>query len=345
MTVCTRLSLCLAFLLLPACGEGSVDLGEDNPTLGPEASPFDPNGSVPNVPMCSDTLLTPEITVPNLLLVVDRSGSMKDPISATSVRRKIDDTRDALHRLVEQGDGSIAFGLQPFPASGSCGAGLVTVGCDLDATTEIGTRVDQLEPSGGTPTGPTLEAAFDYAPLHSESSPSFVVLLTDGKPTCPSGDGSTETAADQQAAIAATAALHAAAIDTFVVGIGEDLNASNPTVLNEMAVAGGRPRPGGVKYYQANSLAEIDAALDDITAAVFGCTFTLSPAPEDPALLWVTFDDRVVLRDPAHANGWDYDAHLNQVTAYGPACGLLQGGRVGAVEIYAGCAAETFPEM
>jgi hypothetical protein len=285
-------------------------------------------------------LLQPEARPPNLLLLVDQSGSMKDSISTHSLRTKIDDTKEALNLLLNRGEGSIHFGFMSYPSDSTCGSGQISVACSDTSVSDIRARVSSLSPNGGTPTGPALDIALAYQTLHDASRSNFVVLLTDGMPTCPMGNGRNETPEDQQTAIAAAAALHQRAIDTFVVGIGEDLNASNPDVLNQMAIAGGRPRPGAIRYYKANSLDELNAAFDDISQAVFGCTFTLNPQPEDSKLLWLTYDGLTVRRDYSHDNGWDYDELLNQVTAYGPACDLLKVGGIAVVEVWMGCAEE-----
>ncbi len=332
------LGLLLSGACLSGCGAGAVE--SDQLTDNPPVEVLERGAALPDVPMCGQMQLQPESTAPNLLLVVDRSGSMRHPIAETSTQSKIDDTRAALGLLLDQGDGSINFGLLTYPDNGSCGGGSISVGCAESSVPTIKSRIDALTADGGTPTGPALALAADYAPLQDESRQSFVVLLTDGKPTCPDGGGSEETDSDARAAVDAAAALHRQAVDAFVVGIGQDLNAANPQVLNDMAVAGGRPRAGAVKYYQANSLSQLNLVLSDISAAVFGCTFTLNPRPEDPGALWVQFDEQLVVKDPEHQNGWDYDAERNQVTAYGAACTLLQSGQVQEVEIWMGCVEE-----
>jgi hypothetical protein len=321
-----------------ACGSGWVE----HPDTEQEVPPgiFDDDTGPADEPICGDMLLKPEARPPNLLLLVDQSGSMNDSISTQSSRTKIDDTKEALNLLLNRGEGSIHFGFMSYPSDLSCGSGQISVACSESSVPDIRARVSSLYPNGGTPTGPALEIPLNYETLHDASRSNFIVLLTDGKPTCPVGNGRSETPEDQQAAIDAAAALHQQAIDTFVVGIGEDLNASNPDVLNQMAIAGGRPRPGAVRYYQANSLDELNAAFDDISQAVFGCTFTLNPLPEDSTLLWVAFDGLTVRRDSSHGSGWDYDESLNQVTVYGPACDLLQAGGIAEVEILMGCAEE-----
>ena len=335
--------LLVACLILGGCG-GSADVPNSDDSAPAQVDVYVPQGGLPDVPMCGDMLITPHGTNPNLLLAVDHSGSMNEPISSSRSQPKLDDTKTALTQLLDQGRGTINFGLLTYPEGSQCGVGSVSVDCSDSSVPTIQDRVNSLRPNGGTPTGPALTAALGYSGLHDASRTNFVVLLTDGKPTCPSGNGREESPADQQAAIDAAAALHAQAIDTFVIGIGEDLNASNPDVLNQMAEAGGRPRSGAVKYYQANSLDDLNAAFGAIGDAVFGCTFTLSPQPPDPSQLWVTFDDQLVARDASHLNGWDYDSQSNQLTAYGAACSLLQGGGLGSVEIWMGCAAPTVPE-
>ena len=83
----------------------------------------------------------------------------------------------------------------------------------------------------------------------------------------------------------------------------------NEVTLNEMAKAGGMPRPMDPAYYAANSSAELAAAFAQITGVVISCTFDLKgmkpPSPDDVA---VKIDGVKVPRDKTHGEGWDYDA-------------------------------------
>jgi len=291
-----------------------------------------------DMPICDTMEIESGSIPPNLLLVVDKSGSMRDPTSQGSSRTKIQDTKDALNALLDEGEGKIRFGWLQFPADSECRPGDVSVECADDSVTEIRQRVNILTPNGGTPTGESLENANDYQGLHDESRNNFVVLLTDGMPTCPNGNGRQENEADNQLALQAVQALHAAAIDTFVIGLGEDINSSNPDLLNQMAEAGGRPRAGQVKYYQANSLEDLREALQDIGGMVIGCNLGLTAVPEWPDYLWVFFDGDAIARDRDHVDGWDYDATRNQINFYGPSCDRLRSGQVNRVEVLMGCA-------
>jgi hypothetical protein len=297
-----------------------------------------------DLPICDTFEIQAGAIPPNLLLVVDKSGSMKDPTSAGSSRTKLQDAKDALNMMIDQGEGQIRFGWLQFPSDSSCGAGDVSVQCADDSASTIRSRISSLSANGGTPTGPSLNNANAYDGMHDEDRNNFVVLLTDGMPTCPNGNGRQENEADNTLALNAVTSLHAGGVDTFVIGLGEDINSSNPTLLNDMADAGGRPRAGGTKYYQANSLSDLEQALQDIGGMVIGCNLGLGSVPEYPAWLWVFFCDAngencvAQARDKDHVNGWDYDSAHNQVDFYGPMCDQLRSGTIEDVEVLMGCA-------
>jgi hypothetical protein len=258
---------------------------------------------------------------------------------AVGCNLKIEDAKTALTFLLNEGEGQIRFGWMPYPTNTSCGPGVVVTPCGDDTAPTIRMLVAALGASGGTPTGETLEAANADSNMHDESRSNFVLLLTDGLPTCPVGNGHNVTEQDKTRALNAVTALHTAGIDTFVIGLGETLNnGGDPTLLNDMAVAGGRARAGADKYYKANSLNELQTALQDIGGMVIGCNLSLSVVPEEPNYLWVYFDGVPVPRDRNHINGFDYDEARNQVNFYGPACDQLRSGQVGEVDIKMGCA-------
>jgi hypothetical protein len=320
--------------------DGSGQDGSSNPDGGSDGdSSYSGDRVIPGgVPICGEMNLRSSEIPPNMLIVVDRSGSMARPICDDCDRDKIEDARDALTLLIDEGEGKIRFGWLQYPTDRRCGPGDVSVECGDDTADAIRSRIASLRANGGTPTGDSLNNALAYEGLHDESRGNFVLLLTDGLPTCPTGDGEDATEADAQLALDAVGALKTAGIETFVIGMGEDLNASNPTLLNNMAVAGGRPQDGSIKYYQANSLDQLQTVMSTIGGMVLGCSMSLDPVPEFPAYLWVFFDDETIPRDKDHVNGWDYDLGLNQITFYGPACDRLRSGQVEHLDVVMGCA-------
>jgi hypothetical protein len=256
----------------------------------------------------------------------------------------MDDMQDAVNLLLNEGQGSIRFGWMSYPDCNSCNndycdPGVVSVPVGDDTASSIQALLNGLASAGGTPTGESLEAAGSYyTNLNDALHRNFVLLITDGLPTCPVGNGRDATDADAQRSLQAVQTLHAAGVDTFVIGLGEGVNTSNPQLLNDMAEAGGWPRAGATKYFQANSLAELETILDEIGGMVIGCNLLLGSTPEFPDYLWVYFDGQAVPRDRTHVNGWDYDPQRNAIDFYGAYCDQLRDGSVNNVDVEMGCA-------
>jgi hypothetical protein len=337
----------VAIFTFPACsdkeeGNGDTGPGQDGQDANWDAGsdPGRPDGStVTDIPICEELNMVAEPVSPNLLLVVDKSGSMADPTSDGSNRSKMEDTKDALNTMLDFGDGGrIRFGWMPFPGRwGSCNPGTVQVDCADDSVAEIKDEIRGMRSNGGTPTGETLQNADDYQVLYDEERPNFVLLLTDGLPTCPNGGGSDPNPEDDQLTLDAVTSLYSHDIGVFVIGLGEDLNASNPELLNLLAEAGGYARPGVDKYYAANSLEELQQVLDSIGEMVMSCTLKMDYPPEISEWLWVYFDGEPVHRDRDHVDGWDYDPVTVTINFYGPTCDLLKSGAIEKVEVMVGC--------
>lgn len=344
-------------LLLSGCGAGVIEVDEvvDHPGGGDAREGFNVGSDQPgdspgnfqaemgeafssDYQVCDTVVRDAEATdAPNVLLVVDRSGSMRESTSADSWRTKLMDAKQALYRLLDFGEGKIRFGWMPFPLDWHCWPGLRTVDCSDDSISAISWRIFLLTARGGTPTGETLRSVLDYDAMHDRSRKNFVMLLTDGMPTCPHGDGTESNQEDNQLALQAVEDLRTHGIGTFVVGLGQDLNTNNPELLNQMARAGGQARSGATSYYPANNVWELEDAFENISHQVLSCTLKLNTPPDRDRWVWVTFDGRPVARDYSHSSGWDYERDLNQVRFFGAACARLQNGEVDQIVVKVGC--------
>jgi hypothetical protein len=138
-------------------------------------------------------------------------------------------------------------------------------------------------------------------------------------------------------ALEAVQSLHTGEVESFMIGLGEDLNSSDPELLNNMALAGGRPRIGDTKYYMANNLEELQFAVTEIEQIAIKCNLTLDQAPGQVANLWVLFDGNLVAMDPQRNEGWDYDQTRKQLLFYGSACQRLRSGEVSQIGVKEGC--------
>jgi hypothetical protein len=156
----------------------------------------------------------------------------------------------------------------------------------------------------------------------SSTDTRFIILATDGvpEPAC----GSTV-----DATVAAISDIRSAlGIDTFVIGIvGPDNTGDTSGIpafqaaLNRFADAGGRPRAGGTRYYEATDGAALTTAFRAILAAATDCGFELASAPPDPTSIEVRLNGTLI---PSSS----YDVIGTRLELYGTACAQVQSGLV-----------------
>lgn len=215
---------------------------------------------------------------PNMMLVVDKSGSMLLEGGGGPGTTRLGEMKSAMGTFLSQFGTTARLGLAMFPTSTSgascdvaCTPGKVfesitqsnDVGTELQAqATKINTKIQAInnagaEPAiGGTPTAATLIAVGNDPGLNDAKRDDFVLLLTDGLPNCNNSlDGNTCTCLsatctsqkcsclDQVQVVQSVSALKQKGILTIVVGFGPETGAGNGrAILNAMAEAGGFPR-------------------------------------------------------------------------------------------------------
>ena len=147
-------------------------------------------------------------------------------------------------------------------------------------------------PVASTPTGDALNAMYAYYQATPESdlpgATRYVVLITDGKPTCA---GSPANAASAIIASVTKANVGANAVKTFVVGVPGSEGAR--ATLSQAAQAGGTGTPGcsnsGPKYCHfdmttapspADLAKNLAAALASIKGKVVSCDYEIPPNPK-----------------------------------------------------------------
>jgi len=224
----------------------------------------------------------------NLLIALDRSCSMQDapngrPVNANNPS-KWTIAGTVIQTLTQQYASKLRFGLIMFPdqTGQNClqdGAIYVNVGDNkgpMVASTIMGTQPNN---PCVTPID-TAVAQVAMDPEYMASSPQpgrrgFVLLITDGMQA---GCG---TVSQKNMEIVSTlTALYQHGYATYVVGFGGGVDAG---AMNRFATAGGVPRAGMPKYYQADTAADLQAAIQEIAGRIggdeFGCAGT--PCPDN----------------------------------------------------------------
>ncbi len=302
-----------------------------------------PDSGVADGPDCGGQTFPLERKPAKVLLVLDRSGSMEEqPEGSTTGESKWALTVPSLNQVINDTNAQIQWGLKTFPEGATYCAVTDVIDVPLAAnnaaavTSAIETKTT---PKGnGTPTGDAMKAAVKYlAQLDAagDTDQKYILLATDGEPSCVGGsETSQETArphAVQAVTDAATAGYH-----TFVIGVSTTKTNARQA-LNDMAVAGQEARPDpnplATKFYLANTRAELVAAMGAITGSVVDCRFALSNPPPDGEHVGVRIGNEVV---PADA--WDFtgsDKRTVEVT--GAWCERIKSGQATAVRIVFGC--------
>lgn len=182
-----------------------------------------------------------------LLLVLDASGSMKEP--ASGGEPKIDAARTALRAMVEALPAEQEVGLRVYGATvfnadepGACTDSQRVVDLGTDNRDELLDAVDAYEPYGETPIGHALREA--GADLGSDGERS-IVLVSDGEPTC----------APDPCKVAEELAAQGIGLRVDVVGL--DVSGAARDKLRCIADA------GGGSYVDAGDAAELTESLID----------------------------------------------------------------------------------
>ena len=292
----------------------------------------------------------------DIMMVLDRSGSMKDvpdgaPSGSTTTKWQI--VAPAMEQIVTATQSSISWGLKTFPEaytdSMSDCAGGITKAIDVQMAAmnggQMNTTIMATTPNGkGTPTSDAVTAAASYLKTVSDPNPKYLLLATDGEPDC-IGTSKDSSRADP-ASVAAVADALKAGFPTFVVGIATTKTSSN-NELNMLAQAGGASVPStnplASHYYLANDAATLQKALQSITGQISSCLFPLKtppPVPNDPNKAGVYLGSNMakIPYDAAKANGWAYvDSADSAIEIYGNWCSMVQADGAGAVQIIFGC--------
>lgn len=284
---------------------------------------------------CADVTVQATRVTPNVILIVDQSGSMDADFAGLGTRWDV--LRDALigsGGLVEDLQGVVRFGVALYtaeadgntsdPVPGECPM-ITWVDPALDNLANIsavylpGDWVDE------TPTGQSIDAVMArLASIPDPSTdPTIFILATDGEPdTCEMPNPQM----GQQVSIDAVTRAFNAGIRTFIIVVGNDVGEAH---AQDIANAGrgmpiGTSCPVGECYFRPDN----DMALRDTMRAIVGgqlsCVVTLRGMIEDVSQACtgtVEINDMpLVCDDP---NGWRV-IDSTHIELTGEACTLLQ---------------------
>jgi hypothetical protein len=288
-----------------------------------------------------------EKTPPDLLLVLDRSSSMNQMVPGAAMGATLwTETLAAVDAVVMGTQAGVNWGLKLFPLPTGC---MVSPGAEVPVAASNympvitkarmeGTNMIGGMGMGGTPTDTAVIGATSYLTslVATRKNPKYILLATDGEPTCTNGMNMGGTTA----AINAITAAAAAGFKVYVIGLAIGTEGTN--TLNMMATAGGVPRNDPMtKFYPVANRADLVQTLTAITGQVTNCVFPLTKAPPVPENVKVTVDGMKV--DQNAMNGWSYTSAANMAIQFnGALCEQIKMGTA-QVNIVFGCPGIVIP--
>jgi hypothetical protein len=284
----------------------------------------------------------------DLLLVLDRSGSMDDDIASNALcggrgapancTPRWPTLTAAVNQVVGASPAGLQWGLKFFtsPGGGTC---TVNPGVDVPvpaAAAQIQAAIGGTMPGNATPTTAAINAAVAYFNTLNDGRPHYILLATDGQPNCDPGTSGnvTTTSVNNAAAAIAAAAAPGSDIKTYVIGIGP--SAGN---LDAFAAAGGTG-----KYFPANSPDQLTTALGTIVGTVASCVFTMAAVPPDPGNLGVYLDSGTKV-PPDQSNGYSLATNNLTITLNGSYCDGIRAGTYQLIQVFFGCPGIPLPRQ
>lgn len=264
--------------------------------------------------------------IPNIVLVIDQSGSMTEGFGGAGTRWDV--LRDFLLRpdgLIAMFETQVRFGLAMYTALVEGDNGAQPPPCPMVTSVEpklmnhadISTAYNAAAPLGETPTGDAIDRIVDGLPqaqLDQNEGPTVLILATDGEP-----DRCEELNPQQgQAeAVAAVTRAFSMGIRTYIISVGEDVSQQHQ---QDVANAGiGRDASNPAPFWRAGDDASLRQALTEIIGSQVSCDVALNGRVEsgDPCSGTVRLNSVELMCNDE--NGWEL-ADPNHIRLRGRAC-------------------------
>lgn len=238
---------------------------------------------------CQSVTITPTRSIPNVMFLVDQSGSMTAGFGGGDDRWEA--AHGAITGIVASLDSVVRFGLTTYTSDNGnvnppCPRLPTQVDFALGNSTDIGNSSiypPSYPSSDGadTPTGDSIDALMSIiqnAPPPADG-PTIIVVATDGLPdTCEEANPQN----GQAEAVAAATGAHAAGVDVFILSVGDEVGASH---LQDMANVGvglaENGSEGDAPYWVGNNPQELEDAFTEIIGASISCDIQMDKRFDD----------------------------------------------------------------
>ena len=283
---------------------------------------------------------------PDVLIVLDTSTSMNDPIdgpceTGCGARSKWAASVAAINSVVDATSTAVNWGLAFMGRTDDvCEASGVEA--LLGASGNVVQQALASRTNGGVlavgtnrPTRAAVMLATAYLSGRQPGRPKVILLIADGTPACKPGAADADDGAGAIRAVTDASV----AVSTFVIGLATTGGPADAT-LREMAVAGD-PLAAMSTYFPAAASAGIVDAMNAVVGMTAACTFAVPPPPTNDGTtsrgdIRVTTDQGAIPQDAT--NGWRYtDNWLMAIQLRGSACDAVRNGTIKTIAITFEC--------
>lgn len=336
------LPLLLATLAAGGCGAKTGLLVPDGGVAADAAVDVDA-GACPGIPVPLERRNVETV------FLIDRSGSMEltwdGRPGGVGLPSRWDIVAGSLAVVLPPYDNQLLVGGKVFPFG---------LGCDVGGGLDVPPRrdnvpallalFDRFVPEGGTPAAVALENVLaDLGTVRDD--PAVVVLAMDGGPNCNPMPGTppdrcvctglpgscvanaSQCLDDLRMLDVLRTASDVRGVPVVVIGIDDPSRPELSDFLDEMAVAGGFPRPPGAerRFYNAREPEDLAIAFERIAEQISRCVLAVPRPPPAGATVSVTVDGEPLPRDPDRLDGWDWtDEARGAMGFFGPTCDALR---------------------
>lgn len=240
---------------------------------------------------CQSVEVTPSPSIPNVMFLLDRSGSMDNGFGGGQSRWQA--ARSAIIAVSTELSSRVRFGLTTYHSvdGGSvpdqCPITETQIAIDFDTFDDFASALATTFPGANgddTPTGEAIMVLVGYldaAELPSDG-PTIIVLATDGEPdTCQFPDSNQNFARNRSVTEATNAFL--AGYQTFILSVGDQVGADH---LQDMANVGvGLDQDDGdATFWVANNPQSLEDAFDEIIGGSISCDIEIDRPFDDTDL-------------------------------------------------------------
>ena len=304
---CTGATHCLNLVCTAQCTPTEGCAADEQCSARGRCVPLQPDGGTGGMGGtggngCIDKNVTPTRIIPNIMMIVDRSGSMNRDFNGNNQSsgsftppsrwNAVEDALVGPSGLVRELDGIARFGVTLYwkensapnqPDGSMCAETDVSTIAASNANT-IASMFTSNDPDGYTPTAEAIDAVTDdlLANPPAGDDPVIYLLATDGVANGCNENTDPEDETNSLAAVTRARTLASnpgwsrdTGIDTYVLGVNFDTDH-----LDELAVAG---TGAGSTAWTADSVGELQTALETIVSSQVSCIVDLNDKVADQA--------------------------------------------------------------